>query len=120
MCKSSCPYPRSLSLTHWQVAIALLGIYTQDRDEDSPRSSHILILAPLLEGLLCATFPVSDLPKAELQQPQAYRKEQLQQPQAQQDEHHPSLDAQLALVDALLPCGGEPIITAENGARAGF
>jgi len=105
-----------LCLTHRQVAIALLEIDTQDKG--SPKSS--LVLAPLVEGLLCATFPASDLPKAELQQPQAYGKGQLQQPQAQQDEHHPSLDAPLALVDALLPCGSEPIIMADNGARSGF
>jgi hypothetical protein len=72
VCKSPCPLaPSSLSLMHRQVAIALLDIDTQDKG--SPKSS--LVLAPLPEGLLCATFPATDLPKAELQQPQAYRKD---------------------------------------------
>jgi hypothetical protein len=47
-------------------------------------------------------------------------KGQLQQPPTQQDEHYPPQDAQLALVDALLPCGSQPMVTAENGARSGF
>jgi hypothetical protein len=52
-------------LMYWQVAVVRLEVEIQDKG--CPKSC--LVLAPLNEGLLCATFPASYLPKASLQKP---------------------------------------------------
>lgn len=54
-----------------------------------------------------------------MSQQEAYVQAQMQQLQAQQFEQHASLDAHLALGDGLTGIN-EPIVTAENGAGAGF
>jgi hypothetical protein len=64
---------QSLSLTHWQVAVASARWETESQDKGSQELG--LVLAPLSSGLFCAILPASELPRAVLRHPQQAKQE---------------------------------------------